>query len=827
MTPEARPTTGTGALPAEESDEVTEAETRARQQRNAAAVEAARLAFQSSRAQESRLAFLARASMLLGSSLSSMDTLDQIARLGVPELGDLAIVDIIENDRFKRRAAVVHVDAETERQLAPLLKQRQLDPASPQNTALEAASAQIGEIEESAPWSPRSAEGRAIRKLGARSFLVLPIRSRGRTLALLTLLSTARRSYTADEFTTAGEFAQRAGIALDNALLYEEAVTARAAAEMAREQFQSLINGFRESEDKSRAALEQSQRAERRLRDSEHFTRTIISSVRQGIIVYDRELRYQVWNRFMEEITGLPAEQVLGTWALDVFPHLREYGIDLLLRRALQGEIVQAPDTPFHVPQTGRSGWVGSVYSPHVGPNGSVVGVVAIIHDITERKRAEDQLIHNVFHDALTGLPNRALFIDRLERLLSHGLRHPEHVFAVAFLDLDRFKVVNDSLGHLAGDQLLIALGKRIHSCIRQVDTVARLGGDEFAVLIHGITDVRDATRVAERILMELSTPFELDGEEIYTTASIGIALSSTGYDKPEDILRDADTAMYRAKMAGRSRYEVFDRNMHASAVRTLQLETDLRRALERREFRLHYQPIIALSGGRIIGFEALVRWEHPREGMILPSEFVPVAEETGLIVSIGWWVLEEACRQMYQWLQLFPDRHGMTMSVNLSTKQFMQPDLLEQIDSVLSRTGLPPQALKLEITESAVVQHEEAVTAALAALRARGIQLCIDDFGTGYSSLSYLHAFPVDTLKIDRSFVSQIGFAGSNPRLVETIVTLSRNLGMNSVAEGVETHEQLEFLRKAGSEFAQGFLFSKACTASRIEEILTEDPVW
>jgi len=303
--------------------------------------------------------------------------------------------------------------------------------------------------------------------------------------------------------------------------------------------------------------------------------------------------------------------------------------------------------------------------------------------------------------------------------------------------------------------------------------------------------------------------------------------LSSTDYERPEDILRDADTAMYRAKMAGRSRYEVFDRNMHATAVRTLQLETDLRRALERREFRVHYQPIISLANGHITGFEALLRWQHPRHGVISPMDFVPVAEETGLIVGIGWWVLEEACRQMQLWLHRWPDRAEMTMSVNMSTRQFMQADLIEQVDTVLSRTGLPPSALKLEITESAVVQHEEAVTTSMASLRARGIQLCIDDFGTGYSSLSYLHSFPVDVLKIDRSFVSQIGFAGANPRLVETIVTLSRNLGMNSIAEGVETIEQLAFLREAGSEYAQGFLFSRALSPEEIEEMLERDPVW
>ncbi|HUF50486.1 MAG TPA: EAL domain-containing protein [Longimicrobiales bacterium] len=828
MNPDPRDTTGSARL-SPESDDVTEAETRVRRQQNAAAVEAARHAFRSARAQEGRLAFLAGASMVLGSSLDSAQTIDHIARLAVPELGDLCIVDLVQGTQLQRRAAAVHDDPAIEPQLQVLLTQRRLAPGSPQQTALTSGTAQLGAVSDDheLPWSERSAEGRLLRALGVQSYLVLPIRSRARTLGLLTLLSTTRRGYTAEEFTTAGEFVHRSAVALDNALLYGSESTAREAAEVAKAQYQSLINGFRESEDKYRKLFEESKGAAARLRESEHFTRTIISSVRQGIIVYDRELRYQVWNRFMEEITGLPAADVIGTHALDIFPELREHGIDLLLQRALQGATVQSPDTPFDVPQTGKSGWVATVYSPHIGPDGSVMGVVAIIHDITERKRAEDQLHHNAFHDALTGLPNRALFVDRLERLLSHSVRHPEAIFAVAFLDLDRFKIVNDSLGHVVGDELLVAIGQRIRSCIRAVDTVARLGGDEFAVLLADVKDVREATRVAERILMAMSTPFHLASHEVYATASIGIALSSTGYEKPEDILRDADTAMYRAKMGGRTRYEVFDRMMHANAVRTLQLETDLRRALERREFRVHYQPIISLSSGRITGFEALVRWQHPTQGLVAPGEFVPLAEETGLIVSIGWWVLEEACRQMQHWLDLFPGRTAMTMSVNLSTRQFMQPDLLEQVDTVLSLSGLPPHALKLEITESAVVQHESTVGTALAALRARGIQLCIDDFGTGYSSLSYLHAFPVDTLKIDRSFVSQIGFGGSNSRLVETIVALSRNLGMNSVAEGVETNEQLAFLRATGSEFAQGFLFSKACTPADIVSLLERDPVW
>ena len=567
-------------------------------------------------------------------------------------------------------------------------------------------------------------------------------------------------------------------------------------------------------------------RTELRVVESEHFVRAIIGSVRQGIIVFDREFRYQLWNRYMEEITGIRSEDVLGAHAPSV-PYLHEHALAEFLQRALAGETVQADDTRFNIATTGKMGWISTAFSPHLSATGAVLGVVAIVHDITERKHAEQQLAHHAFHDALTRLPNRALFSDRLERMLNYSKRHPEHVFGVALLDLDRFKVITDSLGHVVGDELLVAIAQRLQHCIRHGDTVARLGGDEFAVLIDDIADVSDATRVAERVLREMSRPFKLPGHEVFTTGSIGIALSSTGYDRPEDILRDADTAMYRAKVDGRSRYEIFDRHMHQQAVRTLQVETDLRHALERNEFRVHYQPIIDLAVGNIVGFEALIRWQHPLRGLVSPGEFVPLAEETGLIVPIGWWVLRESCMQMQRWLERFPDRQDLTVSVNLSTRQFMQPDLIEQVDRALTLSGLPPHALKLEITESVVMQREELVTTMLNALRARGIRVCIDDFGTGYSSLRYLHTFPVDTLKIDRSFISSIGGGGHQPRLVDAIVALSKNMGMESVAEGVETQEQLAYLRTIGPQFAQGFLFSSARAPEEMEIMLMANPVW
>jgi diguanylate cyclase (GGDEF)-like protein/PAS domain S-box-containing protein len=441
--------------------------------------------------------------------------------------------------------------------------------------------------------------------------------------------------------------------------------------------------------------------------------------------------------------------------------------------------------------------------------------------EIGDRQRAEEQLIHTAFHDALTDLPNRALFMDRLGHAIERAKRHEDYLFAVLFLDLDRFKVVNDSLGHMVGDQLLMAIANRIKACLRSADTLARLGGDEFTILLEDIRDVSDAKHVANRIQEELKLPFNLSGNEVFTTASIGIALSAAGYDRPEQLLRDADTAMYQAKAGGKARHEVFDIAMHAGAIALLQLETDLRRAIERQEFRVHYQPIVSLKSGRINGFEALVRWQHPDRGLVSPIEFIPVAEETGLIVAIGLWVLREACRQMHEWQVQFPANPPLTISVNISGKQFLQPDLSEQIKQILQETNLDPRSLKLEITESAIVENAESAAIMLSQLRSVGIQLYMDDFGTGYSSLSYLHRFPMDTLKIDRSFVNRMGVDGENLEIVRAIVTLAHNLGMNVTAEGVETTEQLALLKALKCEYGQGYFFSKPVDSIQAEALI------
>jgi diguanylate cyclase (GGDEF)-like protein len=441
--------------------------------------------------------------------------------------------------------------------------------------------------------------------------------------------------------------------------------------------------------------------------------------------------------------------------------------------------------------------------------------------EVCVRKQAEEQLLHNAFHDGLTGLANRALFVDHLKLALGRAERHEAYQFAVLFLDLDRFKFVNDSLGHTVGDQVLVGIARRLETAMRPGDTVSRLGGDEFTILLDDLGDTGEARAVAERLQRELSMPYNLGGQEVFITVSIGIATSATGYQCAEDIIQDADTAMYRAKHLGKARHEVFNQAMRTHAVDVLEMERDLRRAVERQEMFLQYQPIVSLDTGALRGFEALVRWQHPERGLIPPLKFIPIAEETGQIIPLGIWVLGQACRQMRRWQDLSPADEPLTISVNLSAKQFMQHDLLEQIQAVLRETELDPRSLKLEITETVVMENIETATRTLEQLRALGVELSIDDFGTGYSSLSYLQSFPVSTLKVDRSFVSRITESDGTTEIVRTILRLAQHLGMSVVAEGVETEQQRAQLRALECEFGQGYYFSKPMDEDAAEALL------
>ncbi|MEH2084901.1 MAG: EAL domain-containing protein [Nostoc sp.] len=451
-----------------------------------------------------------------------------------------------------------------------------------------------------------------------------------------------------------------------------------------------------------------------------------------------------------------------------------------------------------------------------------------LLNEITERERVESQLLHLAFHDVLTGLANRSAFINRLRHAINYSKRHSDYLYAVLFIDLDRFKVINDSLGHLNGDQLLLAIASRLEICVRSIDTAARLGGDEFTILLEGIQDVTDAITVAERIQKELALPIELGGQEVFITASIGITLSSTvDYKHPEELLRDADTAMYRAKVLGRARYELFNSDMYANALARLQLEIDLRRAVEREEFQVFYQPIVSLTSGSILGFEALLRWQHPERGLLNPADFISLAEETGLIFSIGKWALHEACRQVQAWRVCHHSNFLEKISVNLSVKQFSQPDLIEQIGQILHSTGLDAGTLVLEITESVIVENGNQVTTAILQLQEMGIELSIDDFGTGYSSVGGLYNFPISVLKIDRSFISLMGSNSKNLEIIEIIITLAHKLGVDVLAEGIETKEQLLLLRKLNCQYGQGHFFSVPLNSSAAEALIMENPQW
>jgi diguanylate cyclase (GGDEF)-like protein/PAS domain S-box-containing protein len=441
--------------------------------------------------------------------------------------------------------------------------------------------------------------------------------------------------------------------------------------------------------------------------------------------------------------------------------------------------------------------------------------------DITERKNAEEKLLHDALHDLLTGLPNRSLFMDRLGQAMAFQKRRTDHRFAVLFLDVDRFKTINDSLGHMQGDLLLVRVARRLEGCIRPGDTVARIGGDEFAVLLEDFADPDEPLRATARIHQALAAPHDLEGTEVFASASIGVAMGAPHYGHPEELLRDADTAMYRAKDMGRGRHAVFHPSMHAHARAQLQLETDLRRALERNELRLSYQPVVSLSTGHVAGCEALVTWQHPTRGLTPPGDFIPAAEETGLIIAIGRWALQQACRDAKTWNEKLPRNEQVSVSVNLSGRQLLHLELLEDVRDALESSGLDARRLKLEVTESVIMEHAGPAALLLSQLKALGVHLLLDDFGTGYSSLSYLHNFRFDTLKIDRSFVARLEIPGKHAEIVRTIVSLAGALQMEVVAEGVENAAQVAQLQALRVESAQGFWFSRPLDAEAFGAML------
>lgn len=579
-------------------------------------------------------------------------------------------------------------------------------------------------------------------------------------------------------------------------------------AELAKKHVEELSHHIAEQERISRA-----------LKESEEYFRTAFDHA-AGMALINPDGQWLQVNESLCNMLGYEEEELLKK-GFQAITHPSDLGNDLTnLYQLLEGKIPTYQLEKRYCHKMGNTVWVLQSASLIRDADNKPRHVIFQIQDISDRKKAEELIHHAAFHDALTGLPNRTLFADRLSMAVERTKRTYSYQFAVIFVDLDRFKVVNDSLGHDMGDKLLIELSRRLEGCLRTVDTVARLGGDEFAILLDGITSVDDATEIAERIQNSLSKPFDLEGHEFYTSASMGISFSTQGYDRPEDILRDADTAMYKAKSNGKARHEVFDTQMHARAIQALTLENELRRALDKGQIKPYYQPIVALKTGKIIGFEALARWVHPERGLVSPADFIPLAEETGLIVHVGFTMLKQACLQTAEWQRKY-NLPELNVSVNLSSKQFNQTDLIKEIKEILFETELHPHFLKLEITETLVMENTANAIDMLKQLKGIGVQISIDDFGTGYSSLSYLHRFPFDILKIDRSFVSRMLRDKESLSIVKTITALAAELGKTVVAEGVEEKAHQKKLSDLGCFYGQGYLFSKPVDALSAEQLL------
>jgi diguanylate cyclase (GGDEF)-like protein len=561
--------------------------------------------------------------------------------------------------------------------------------------------------------------------------------------------------------------------------------------------------------------------------------RSYLEILPNGAMTIDLRGRVRFCNPKALDLLGMNEDALLRVdWTQPGFPILEVDGnpfdppaLPMNVARAT-GRRVAGTVMGLERPGEGDWAWVTCAAQPKCDPAGAVVEVVCTLEDATRYRVVEAELAVQTFRDRLTGLPNRTLFMERLSQAILRSDRR--RLFsAVLFLDLDRFKVVNDSLGHEAGDQLLVQVAKRLMNCIRPEDTVARLGGDEFVVLFEDIPSVNDGVGVADRIAQSHAHPFQLQGQEVFVTCSMGIALSASGETAPSDLVRDAEVAMYRAKAKGERSIEVFDPSMNAQAMARFQMESELRRGLEREEFELYYQPMVGLENGTIEGWEALVRWRHPERGLVPPLDFIPLAEETGLIVPLGKWVIQEACSQASQWARKYPAVLPRLMNVNLSARQFGHRDLVQDVADALKRSGLDPHCLKLELTESVMMRDPHASLEVMRALKRMNIHLVVDDFGTGYSSLSYLNRFPVGTLKIDKSFIENLGRDPENTAIVTAVISLARSLGMKVTAEGIENQEQMAYLQRLNCDQGQGYHFSRPLPAPAAEELLAGNPAW
>ena len=588
---------------------------------------------------------------------------------------------------------------------------------------------------------------------------------------------------------------------------------------------QLLVNNINRSKEALREANEtleikvKERTAE--LRESEMKYRTIFENTGTATVIVEKDTTISLANSEFANIAGFEKKEIenIKSWLhfMDEKTQRKIQNDELVPEHAQYNQIAPHFECTF-IDKNGNQKDMLCALAAIPGADKDVVSLA----DITELKQAERQIYHQAFHDTLTSLPNRALFMEHLNMALKRAKRRDDYYFAVLYLDIDRFKLVNDSLGHSVGDRLIGAFANRIQESLRELDILARFGGDEFVILLEDIENSEYASGVADRLQQELKRPFMIEGKEVFAPASFGVVLNTRDYEEPEDIIRDADAAMYHAKENGKAQYKIFDKTLHKKALHLLERETDLRKAVHRNEFENHYQPIVDLQTASLVGFEALIRWNHPQLGLIYPGSFISIAEETGLIIPITKLITRRACEDLCRWQDQLKDELKLTMNLNLSSKHFMSPTLLDDIKEILNQTGMPPEQLKLEITETALMEDADETIRLVHRLKDLGLHLVIDDFGTGYSSLSYLQRLPIDTLKVDRSFVSRIqSDPDGNLNIVEAIISLAHRLKMLVVAEGVETEEQFAILLEMNCQFGQGYLFSRPLSKPQVDELI------
>ena len=631
-----------------------------------------------------------------------------------------------------------------------------------------------------------------------RSLLHVPLILKNKAIGVLTVVNlSSQRPFKERDENLLASLADYATIAIENANLYT----------------------------KSQQELDQRIRMQEALRVSEERYALAVNGANDGIWDWDLRSNELYFSSRWKKMLGFEEDEIGNSpqeWFNRIHPQdLDRFKIDLAAH--LDRTTINFENEHRLLHKDGTYRWILSRGLAVWDENGIALRMAGSQSDITDRKYAEERLLHDAFYDKLTGLPNRALFMDHLNLAVERAKRRQDYHYAVLFLDLDRFKDINDIHGHLHGDELLTAVGRLFHQRIRSTDTVARFGGDEFVILLEDINDFENSTQVASWILQELNLPFIIDGREMYISASIGMVMGSAGYTNAEDVVRDADIAMYHAKAKGKSRYEIFYPAMRTRIMERLEVETELRQALDRHELKLHYQIIASIVTGEIVGFEALVRWEHPKRGLLPPKEFIPVAEETGLIIPLDRYVLREACLQLNQWQKETPALLPLSVSVNISGTHVSQSDLYEYVKSTLEETGLKPENLKLEITESVLMENLESTERVLRMLQDLGVQIQIDDFGIGYSSLGYLSNFPIDALKIDHSFIQQMNSESNDLKIVQAILMLSHRLGVGVIAEGIETEQQLMQLRQMGCELGQGFFVAMPLNSKDLKNTLVD----